>query len=140
MFRSNWTILRENLLSLAKVTILWNQSVTVHRYMLCGVVVANISGCVLFAVLCATAVATQHGKQYTHLTEDSRPLKMGPIGCPETLVRNYNTLLRGPEQRSSPLLCGGSLKSRNKMACPRTVPMVFTTLQDAIAFSKLLSM
>ena len=45
MFRSNWTILREHLLSLAKVTILWKQSVKVHRYMLCGVVVANISGC-----------------------------------------------------------------------------------------------
>jgi len=45
MFRSNWTILREHLLSLAKVTILWNQSVKVHRYMLCGFVVANISGC-----------------------------------------------------------------------------------------------
>jgi len=31
MFRSNWTILREHWLSLAKVTILWNQSVKVHR-------------------------------------------------------------------------------------------------------------
>ena len=45
MFRPNWTILRKNLLSLAKVTILWKQSVKVHRYMICGVVVANISGC-----------------------------------------------------------------------------------------------
>jgi len=43
MFRSNWTILREHLLTLAKVTILWKQSVKVHLYMLCGVVLANIS-------------------------------------------------------------------------------------------------
>jgi len=45
MFRSNWTILREHLRSLAKVTILWNQSEKLHSYMLCGVVVANISAC-----------------------------------------------------------------------------------------------
>ena len=45
MFRSNWTILREHLQNLAEATILWKQSVNVHRYMLCGVVVANISDC-----------------------------------------------------------------------------------------------
>ena len=45
MFRSNWTILREHLLSLAKVTILWNWSVKVRRYMICGVVATSISGC-----------------------------------------------------------------------------------------------
>ena len=44
---------------------------------------------------------------------DSWPLKMGPIGCPETSVRNYHYLLRNsPEGRSSHLLCGGSLKWR----------------------------
>jgi len=33
---------------------------------------------------------------------DSRPLKMGKIGCPETSVRNYNFSLRNdPEERSS---------------------------------------
>ena len=59
MFRSNWTILREHFLSLAKVTILWNQSVKVHRYMLCGVVVASISGCdVCTAVAHNTASST----------------------------------------------------------------------------------
>jgi len=31
------------------------------------------------------------------------PLKMGPIGCPETPVRNYQYSLRNdPEERSSP--------------------------------------
>jgi hypothetical protein len=33
------------MLSLAKATILWNLSVKIHRYMICGVVVTNISGC-----------------------------------------------------------------------------------------------
>ena len=41
------------------------------------------------------------------------PLKMGPIGYPETSVRNYLYLLyNGPEECSSHLLRGGSLKSR----------------------------
>jgi hypothetical protein len=38
---------------------------------------------------------------------------MVPIGCPETSVRNYDYLLRNnPEERSSNLHLGGSLKSR----------------------------
>jgi hypothetical protein len=38
---------------------------------------------------------------------------MGPIGRPETSVRNYHYSLRNnPEERSSNLLRGGSLKSR----------------------------
>jgi len=38
---------------------------------------------------------------------------MGLIGCPETSVRNYHyTLRNNPEERSSNLLRGGSLKSR----------------------------
>jgi hypothetical protein len=37
---------------------------------------------------------------------------MGPIGCPETTVRNYHHSLRNhPEERSSHLFRGGSLKS-----------------------------
>ena len=43
----------------------------------------------------------------------SRPLKMGPIGCPETSVINYHYSLRNnPEERSSHLLRGGNLQSR----------------------------
>jgi len=46
---------------------------------------------------------------------DSWLLNMGPIGCLETSVRNYHYSLRNdPEVRSSLLLRGGSLKSRNK--------------------------
>jgi len=37
-------------------------------------------------------------------------LKMGPLGCPETSVRNYHYSLRdNVEQRSANLLYGGSL-------------------------------
>ena len=40
------------------------------------------------------------------------PLKMGPMGCPETSVRNYNYTLRNiPGECRSHLLCVGSLKS-----------------------------
>jgi hypothetical protein len=37
---------------------------------------------------------------------------LGPIGFPETSATNYHYSLRdNPEERSSHLLCGGSLKS-----------------------------
>jgi hypothetical protein len=37
---------------------------------------------------------------------------MGPIGCPETSIRNYHSTLRKtPEERKSHLHRGGSLKS-----------------------------
>ena len=40
---------------------------------------------------------------------------MGPIGCPETSVRNYHyTLRNNAEQSSSYILYGGSLKLRNE--------------------------
>jgi len=45
MFRSDWTICRELMLSLAKATILFILSVKIHPYMICGVVVTSISGC-----------------------------------------------------------------------------------------------
>jgi hypothetical protein len=42
---------------------------------------------------------------------DSWPFKKGPMGCPETSVRNYHYSLRNnPEERSSHLLRGGRLK------------------------------
>jgi len=50
---------------------------------------------------------------------DSIPLKMGPIGCPETSVKNYHYMLRNnPEERISHLLRGGSLKSRLQPCVP----------------------
>ena len=43
----------------------------------------------------------------------SRPLKQGPIGFPETSVRNYHYTLRNiAEERRFHLLRGASLKSR----------------------------
>jgi hypothetical protein len=44
--------------------------------------------------------------------QESWPLKVGPIGCPKTLVWNYHYLLcNNPEERSSHLLRARSLKS-----------------------------
>ena len=41
----------------------------------------------------------------------------GKIGCPKTSVRNYhNSLGNNPEERSSRITRGGSLKSRNVTA------------------------
>jgi hypothetical protein len=46
------------------------------------------------------------------------PLKMGPIGCPETSVRNYHyCLCNSPEERTSRLQRSGSLKSRISVVC-----------------------
>ena len=42
------------------------------------------------------------------------PLKMGPIGCPETLVKSYHYSRNSLEERSSHLLRGGSLASRKE--------------------------
>jgi len=65
-FRSNWTILRERMLSLAKATILWKWWVKVHRYMTSGVVATSISGCDVCTACRVVCDNTQHGTQYTH--------------------------------------------------------------------------
>ena len=51
-------------------------------------------------------------KQRSHLQGSRSPLKMGPIGCPETSVQIYHSTLRNtPEEcRSHPHRCG-SLRS-----------------------------
>jgi hypothetical protein len=50
---------------------------------------------------------------------------MVPIGCPEMSVGNYHYLLcNNPEQCSSQLLCGGSLKSGNVLLTNETVAIV----------------
>ena len=49
---------------------------------------------------------------------DSWSLRMGPIGCPETSVRNYHYSLRNnPGERSSQLLRGGSMESQSIEYC-----------------------
>jgi hypothetical protein len=74
--------------------------------------------------------------------KNSRPGKVGPIGCPETSVRNYRYSLRSnPEERISHLLRGGSLKSRgNFVDCQR---LVFECVKNGVAgvffYSKVLS-
>ena len=47
------------------------------------------------------------------LTLRAATLRMEPIGCPETSVKNHHYSLRNkPEESSSELLRGGNLKSR----------------------------
>jgi hypothetical protein len=66
----------------------------------------------------------------------SWPLKMGPIRCPETSVKEYHSTLRNiPEKRTSHQHLGGSLKSLpvlfiNKdtcLACRQTSSVELTT-------------
>jgi hypothetical protein len=54
------------------------------------------------------------------------PLKMVPIRCPETSVPNYHFMLRNnPEERSSLLHRGGSLKSHMKILFPVNEPLKY---------------
>ena len=66
--------------------------------------------------------------------EYSSLLKMGPIGCPETWVRNYHYSLRNnPEEHSSLLFCSGSLKSlRLRVFENRVLRKVFGPKVDKI--------
>ena len=68
MFRSKCTILRELMLSLVKATIMWNRSVKIYRYMICGVVATSISGCDVCTVcrVVCDCCFTLHDTQYTH--------------------------------------------------------------------------
>jgi len=51
------------------------------------------------------------------------PLKMGPIGCSETSVRNYHYSLRNSsKQSSSHLFRGGSLKSQLEHVPVKSAP------------------
>ena len=54
-------------------------------------------------------------RSHIHGSRSSRtwPLKMGPIGCPETSAQNYHSTPRNnPEAHRSHRHCSGSLKSR----------------------------
>ena len=53
-----------------------------------------------------------------NLSVSSSKVKMEPIGCPETSVRNHHySLCNNPEDHSSHLLSGGSLKSHLRVPC-----------------------
>jgi hypothetical protein len=62
---------------------------------------------------------------------------MEPTGCPETSVRNYHySLCDNPEEESSHLLRGGSLKSRRKLILPvefQTITGYFDLLNKGCA-------
>ena len=57
MFRPIWTIIREPMPNLAKVTIL---SVKIHRYMFSNVVVKSISSCGVYCVQCSLSQTARH--------------------------------------------------------------------------------
>ena len=60
-------------------------------------------------------------------------LNIGPIGCPETSVRNYNyTPRNSPEERSSHLLRCGSLISRILLMCPKIDRKIYTRVGTLI--------
>ena len=93
----------------------------------------------LFCVLTQRPVVISYRRFVTN------PLKMRPIGCARTSVRNYHYSLRNiPEERCSQLLRDGSLKSRivrsvwrasvicscGKRRCGQIhAPAILTTLQ-----------
>ena len=55
------------------------------------------------------SIPSSRGKQWQAVA--TLPLKIGPIGCPETSVRNYQYVLCNiPEKRRSHLQRGGNLK------------------------------
>jgi hypothetical protein len=71
----------------------------------------------------------------------SRPLKMGPIGYPETSVQSYHSTLRNiPDERRCRLHRGGSLKSRIARNCQLTatvsypVPYSGNALRNRLCF------
>ena len=87
----------------------------------------------LWAIAQRVVVITYRILRITYLVPAARdknpcPLNMGPINCPETSVRNYHySLCNSPQERSSHLPCGGSLKWRllttlpNKLQINRVV-------------------
>jgi len=75
---------------------------------------------VLFWVITRLAVLVT-AKNPEESSSHTWTLRIGPIGCPETSVRNYNYSLRNnPEELSSQVLRGVSLKSRNNKIVPLT--------------------
>jgi len=63
--------------------------------------------------LCMGAIFKGHAVQETSTSWTAWPLKMVPIGCPETSVLNNHSTLRAlPEERRTHLLCEGSLQLR----------------------------
>jgi hypothetical protein len=82
---------------------------------------------------------------------DSLPLMMGPIGCPDTSVRNHHhSLHNNPDEGSSHQLLGGSLKSHMvQLVCmqdlnwglpsPLVCCIVFVIIDFLVSFKELSS-
>ena len=58
----------------------------------------------------------------TYAASSGGLLKMGPIGCPETSVRNcHYSLRKSPEERNSHVLRGGNVKSRRYLLAEMSI-------------------
>jgi hypothetical protein len=97
-----------NLIPEAFINICWKK---------CKFEVCALLGC--YAALSASSVPTSRGNLFLPSSvvkkskKTSWPLKMEPMGCSETSVKNYHSSLRNiPEERRSHLHRVGSLKSR----------------------------
>ena len=65
------------------------------------------------------------GQRIGPILKGQESKKMGLIGCPQTSLSNYHcSLLNSPDERSSHLLCGGSLKSCKMSPCSREVSKI----------------
>ena len=72
----------------------------------CLEVLVKFEICSLLGIYSAQNVRVGQSK------ENDCPLKMGPMGCPETSVRNYHSTPRDiPKELKSHLYRGGRLKS-----------------------------
>ena len=63
----------------------------------------------MFQTIVSQDATTEDFDTYLIQGFDSWPLKMGPIGCPETLVRNYHHSLHNNPEDGSSLFGTGSL-------------------------------
>jgi hypothetical protein len=61
-------------------------------------------------------------------------MTMEPIGCLATSVRNYHFSLRNPEEHSSQLLRGGSLKSGTVLYVSNSLKPVFLSKRKNTVF------
>jgi hypothetical protein len=78
-------------------------------------------------IILRAALFWYHAAGSGYFLPDSWALKMGPISCPETYVRNYHyQLLNNPAERSSHHLRGGCLYSRNGRSYKHTANVMTT--------------
>ena len=102
-----------------------------HIFIICSSLTGTLLRTALFWVLTRRLVVisyrrfrTKHRFHLKGSRTQKKTMRIRPIGYPETSVRNYHQLPRkNPEELSSRLLRGGSLKSRPTHACCHAAPV-----------------